>query len=135
MVFHEERVFRESFSAAIELMPPPAPIKEEIEGEQEYFAAIRDHEQAYGEYRAMLDAKIEEAIEAQEFPPGVVGLIPDGDRRVEWRWRGPVFEESTEDILNNSIVGAQPAGAGGQFDRGPAAPLPQQNRRGEVRYA
>lgn len=104
MVFHEERVFRESFSEAIKLVPPPAPIKEEIENEQEYFAAVRDHEQVYGEYRAMLDRKIEEAIEAQEFPPGVVGLIPDGDRRVEWRWRGPVFEESPEDILNNSIV-------------------------------
>jgi len=104
MIFHEERVFRESFSAAIELQPPPAPIKEEFEAEEEYFAAVRDHEQVYGEYRAMLDQKIEEAIEAQEFPPGVVGLIPDGDRRVEWRWRGPVFEESTEDILNNSIV-------------------------------
>ena len=104
MIFHEERVFRESFSVAIQLEPPPAPIKEEFEVEEEYFEAVHLHEQAYNEYRAVLDGKIEEAIEAQDLPPGVVGLIPDGDRRVEWRWRGPVFEESTEDILNNSIV-------------------------------
>ena len=37
-------------------------------------------------------------------PPSVVGLIPDGNRKVEWRWTGPVFEDGTEDILNSSIV-------------------------------
>ena len=37
-------------------------------------------------------------------PPGVRGLIPDGDITMLWRWLGPVYEESTQDILNNSIV-------------------------------
>jgi hypothetical protein len=105
MIYHEERVFRESFSSAINLAPPPAPIREEIEGGDEaYYAAVADHERVYQEYRSLLDEKIQEAIESREFPKGVVGLIPDGDRRVEWRWRGPVFEESSEDLLNASIV-------------------------------
>jgi hypothetical protein len=105
MIYHEERVFRESFSAAIKLVPPPAPIREEFEGDDEaYFKGVADHERVYNEYRGLLDEKIREAIETREFPNGVVGLIPDGDRRVEWRWRGPVFEESPEDMLNSSIV-------------------------------
>ena len=37
-------------------------------------------------------------------PPGVTGLVPDGSTKVAWRWEGEVFEESTDDILNNSIV-------------------------------
>ena len=43
-------------------------------------------------------------IETQMIPPSVVGLIPDGDITVLWRWLGPVYEDSTQDILNNSIV-------------------------------
>lgn len=104
MIYHEERIFRESFSSAIGLIPPEAPVRENFPEEQEYFAAIQEHEAQYKGYRQELDARIQEAIETREFPGGVVGLIPDGDRRVEWRWRGPVFEESTEDILNSSIV-------------------------------
>ena len=37
-------------------------------------------------------------------PQGVIGLIPDGSTKVSWRWLGEVFEEDTQDILNNSIV-------------------------------
>ena len=37
-------------------------------------------------------------------PPGVVGLVPDGSTKVSWRWMGEVFEEGTDDMLNNSIV-------------------------------
>lgn len=104
MIYHEERIFRESFSSSAGIIPPDSPMREDFEVEEEYYAAVQEHEAAYGEYRRELDAAIELAIEERNFPPGVVGLIPDGDRRVEWRWRGPVFEESTEDILNSSIV-------------------------------
>ena len=38
------------------------------------------------------------------FSNGVVGLIPDGNTKVAWRWLGEVFESDTQDILNNSIV-------------------------------
>jgi hypothetical protein len=43
-------------------------------------------------------------VKTQQVPPGVLGLIPDGDLTVQWRWLGPVYEETTQDILNNSIV-------------------------------
>jgi hypothetical protein len=33
-----------------------------------------------------------------------MGLIPDGDINVQWRWMGPVYEDTSQDILNNSIV-------------------------------
>jgi len=38
------------------------------------------------------------------FPPGVVGLPPYGDREVKWKWKGPVFESATRDVLDLSIV-------------------------------
>ena len=43
-------------------------------------------------------------LEAGEIPPGVTGLIPDGSTKVSWRWMGDVFEESSDDILQHSIV-------------------------------
>lgn len=46
--------------------------------------------------RAIADSGIELGLE---------GLPPLGDSRVTWRWTGPVFEESTQDSLNKSIVG------------------------------
>ena len=45
-------------------------------------------------------AKLDEG----DIPPGVTGLIPDGSTKVSWRWMGEVFEDSTDDVLNNSIV-------------------------------
>lgn len=104
MVYHEERIFRESFAAALKIKAPVAPIREEFPDQEAFDRAADQHAGAYQAFREKVDARIQAAIEVREFPAGVVGLIPDGDRRVEWRWRGPVFEESTEDILNNSIV-------------------------------
>jgi len=43
-------------------------------------------------------------LKSQQIPPGVLGLIPDGDVTMLWRWMGPVYEDSTQDTLNNSIV-------------------------------
>jgi hypothetical protein len=43
-------------------------------------------------------------VETKMIPPGVLGLIPDGDVTMLWRWTGPVYEETTQDTLNNSIV-------------------------------
>jgi hypothetical protein len=104
MVYHEERIFQESFARAAGILAPVAPIQEDFQDPAEFDNAAALYRQDYGGYRAQIDAAIQEAIETQAFPPGVIGLVPDGDRRVEWRWKGPVFEESTEDILNNSIV-------------------------------
>lgn len=104
MVYSEEQNFRRSFAAAKRLQEPQPPIREEMADEEAYEAAMAKYSKAYASYEQQLEAAIAKAIEVRKFPPGVTGLIPDGDRRVEWRWRGPVFEESTEDLLNNSIV-------------------------------
>ena len=104
VLFHEERIFRDSFAAAINLLSPPVPMREEFTDEQAFQEAIAAFQEAYQKFDATLEAKIAEAVQARQLPDGVVGLIPDGDRKIEWRWKGPVFEDSTEDILNSSIV-------------------------------
>jgi hypothetical protein len=39
-----------------------------------------------------------------QVPPGVFGLPPLGNREVKWRWTGPVFEDSPQDMQQKSIV-------------------------------
>ena len=104
IIFHEEKIFRDSFSAAIGLEKPAPPIRENFETEEDFAAAVDEFAAIEQDYKATLDASIREAVQAEQLPQGVVGLIPDGNRKVEWRWKGPVFEDGTEDILNSSIV-------------------------------
>ena len=105
VIFNEEQVFRDSFGAAMGLEKPPTPVQEEYGGDNEAFAKDLEAFMALEvAYRQKLEESIRQAVEEQAMPPGVQGLIPDGDRKVEWRWKGPVFEDGTEDILNNSIV-------------------------------
>jgi hypothetical protein len=37
-------------------------------------------------------------------PEGLSGLFPSGDRSVFWRWTGPVFEDSPQDLQLKSIL-------------------------------
>lgn len=104
VLFNEEKIFRESFAAAVGLEKPPVPLREEFADEEQYQEAVNAFAEAYQEFEQALESQIGEAVQARQLPPGVVGLIPDGDRKIEWRWKGPVFEDSTEDILNSSIV-------------------------------
>ena len=104
IIFHEEKIFRDSFALAIGLQKPAPPIKEDFPEEGDYDQAVGAFQQAERDYDSQLELSIREAVQSTELPPGVVGLIPDGNRKVEWRWRGPVFEDGTEDILNSSIV-------------------------------
>jgi hypothetical protein len=63
---------------------------------------------AYNQAMEMFEEQVKRLmmaiLQTQQIPPGVVGLIPDGDVTIQWRWMGPVYEDSTQDILNNSIV-------------------------------
>lgn len=104
IIYQEEQIFRDSFSAAIGLKKPEPPLQENYPDRAQFEAAVQGYETVYSKYEQKLEAKIYESIQNQQLPPGVVGLVPDGDRRVDWRWMGPVFEDSTEDILNSSIV-------------------------------
>ncbi len=104
VLFNEEKIFRESFAAAVGLEPPPVPLREEFPDAQQYQEAVAAFRDTYQQFEEALEAQIRDAVQARQLPPGVVGLIPDGDRKIDWRWLGPVFEDSTEDILNSSIV-------------------------------
>ena len=37
-------------------------------------------------------------------PEGVVGLIPDGSTKVDWRWMGESLKMTHKTYFNNSIV-------------------------------
>ena len=104
IIFNEEKIFRESFAAAIGLQRPPAPIREDFPEQVLFEEAVNAHQAISKEYEGTLEVEIGNAIQSRALPEGVVGLIPDGDRKIEWRWKGPVFEDGTEDILNSSIV-------------------------------
>jgi hypothetical protein len=105
MIAHEESMFRQSFAQAIGLKKPEIPLPEEFgEDIKGYEAAMEKYEKANGRFINKREEEIRATLEAGEIPQGVVGLVPDGSTKVSWRWMGEVFEESTDDILNNSIV-------------------------------
>tara|TARA_B100001996_G_scaffold71315_1_gene52322 strand:+ start:5427 stop:7661 length:2235 start_codon:yes stop_codon:yes gene_type:complete len=104
IIFHEEKIFRDSFALAIGLKRPAPPIEENFQPGEDYDMAVGAFQEQEKAYDEQLELAIREAVQSTELPPGVVGLIPDGNRKIEWRWKGPVFEDGTEDILNSSIV-------------------------------
>ena len=105
MIAHEENMFRESFAAAIGLKKPEIPLPEEFgEDFKAYEAAMEKYNKAISRFIKKREEEIRATLETGEMPEGVVGLIPDGSTKVSWRWMGDVFEEGTDDILNNSIV-------------------------------
>jgi hypothetical protein len=98
IIYQEEQLFRSTLAAAAGIEKPvPLPPGAPPEAEQGYQEAL----QAYNDQLKKLMMAL---IETQMIPPGVTGLIPDGDVTVQWRWLGPVYEDSTQDVLNNSIV-------------------------------
>jgi len=98
IIFQEERLFRESLAAAAGLekpldLPETAPAED-----------VAAYEQAMELFNEQVKGLMMAAVQTQQLPPGITGLIPDGDVTIQWRWLGPVYEDSTQDILNNSIV-------------------------------
>jgi len=104
MIYAEERNFRESFAAALGIEEPMLPLPEEYRDEEMYKKAAEKYKKDYRKFVEKRDDEMRARLDSGEIPPGVTGLIPDGSTKVSWRWMGEVFEESTEDILNNSIV-------------------------------
>ena len=104
MIFTEEDMFRKSFAAAVGLEEPMMPLPEDYE-DQELFAKENEkYFKAYEKFTVERDELLRATLDSGDLPPGITGLIPDGNNKVSWRWMGEVFEESTDDILNNSIV-------------------------------
>ena len=104
MIYTEEDMFKRSFAAAIGLEEPVALLPEDYPSPEEYQVANEMFLTAYQAFVQERDNELRARLDSGEIPPGVTGLIPDGSTKVSWRWMGEVFEESTDDILNNSIV-------------------------------
>ena len=98
IIFQEERMFRDTLAAAAGL-EKPLELPETATDED-----ILMYEEAMGMYEEQVKQLMMACLRTQQIPPGVLGLIPDGDVTIQWRWLGPVYEDSTQDILNNSIV-------------------------------
>ncbi|MFZ9115078.1 MAG: hypothetical protein ACO24D_18335, partial [bacterium] len=98
IIFQEERLFRDTLAAAAGLERPIEPAED----------APPEEVQMYRDALVGFEERIKQlmmaCVRTQQIPPGVLGLIPDGDLTIQWRWLGPVYEDSTQDILNNSIV-------------------------------
>ena len=104
MIHTEEKNFRESFAIAMGIKEPLMPLPEEFEDPKEFEEAMEKFENAYKRFVNKRDKEMRAKLDTGDIPPGVTGLVPDGSTKVSWRWMGEVFEESTDDILNNSIV-------------------------------
>jgi hypothetical protein len=114
MILHEERMFNESFAAAIGLTKPQIPLQEEFQDPEEYMKANEKYMKDLAKFEKQRNDELSATLESGDMPPGVTGLIPDGSTKVDWRWMGEVFEESSDEILQNSIVvrNLQEAGVG-----------------------
>ena len=97
MIFQEEQIFRKSLAYASGIKYPAPPEDPEDE------AAVAKYEKQKANYEKKLQKAIDTALETKEIPDGVLGLAPDGDRQVDWRWMGPVYEDTAQDKLNQSI--------------------------------
>ena len=104
MIHSEEKNFKESFAVAMDLKEPLPPLIEEFEDPAEFEKAEEAFSKKYLSFVKKRDKMLSAKLDEGDIPDGVTGLIPDGSNKVSWRWMGEVFEDSTEDILNNSIV-------------------------------
>jgi len=97
MIFQEEQIFRKSLAYASGIKYPDPPQDPEDEAQQ------AKYEKAKATYEKKLQKAIDSAVQTKTIPDGVLGLAPDGDRSVNWRWMGPVYEDTAQDKLNQSI--------------------------------
>lgn len=98
IIYQEEQLFRMSLAAAAGIERPVEPAADAPKEEKDAYT------EAATQFEALVQEAINVAIQEQAVPQGVTGLIPDGDVTMLWRWTGPVYEDSTQDVLNNSIV-------------------------------
>jgi hypothetical protein len=98
IIYQEEQLFKTTLAMAAGL-EKPVDLPDGASPEEEMA-----YEEAMKQYNDQLKQLMMACVETQQIPPKVIGLIPDGDLTILWRWMGPVYEDSTQDILNNSIV-------------------------------
>ena len=96
MIFQEEQIFRKTLAQASGIKYPEAPVDDTPE-------SLAKFEKQKITYEKKLQKAIDLARETKEIPNGVLGLVPDGDRTVAWRWMGPVYEDTAQDKVQQSI--------------------------------
>ena len=82
MIYNEEELFNISFGAAIGL-EKPVPLQEDFQGDQEAYE--KENEKFMKAMQKYMQTRTEEMrarLDSGEIPPGVTGLIPDGDTQV-----------------------------------------------------
>ena len=97
IIFQEEQIFRKSLAFSSGIKYPELPENDEDP------KALEKYEKQKVKYEQKLQQAIDTAVETRQIPDGVLGLAPDGDRTVLWRWMGPVYEDTAQDKLNQSI--------------------------------
>ena len=114
MITHEEKMFNESFAIAVGLVKPIIPLQEDFQDPAEFQVANDKYMKELQKFEAKKQEMLRATLESGDMPPGVTGLVPDGSTKVDWRWMGEVFEDSSDEILQNSIVvrNLQEAGVG-----------------------
>lgn len=83
----EERLFKASIATALST-------EKEVVSPENVTDAIA--------MEALTNPELQKALAKGNWQP--VGLPPLGDRTIQWRWLGPVFEDSPQDVLQKSIV-------------------------------
>ena len=96
MIFQEEQIFRQTLAESSGIKYPELPAEETPE-------AMEKYEKQKANYEKKLQKAIDVARETKEIPPDVHGLVPDGERTVAWRWMGPVYEDTAQDKVQQSI--------------------------------
>ena len=114
MIKHEERMFDESFAVAMGLKKPEIPLQEDFQDPKEFELANEKFFKKMQAFERKKNELLGVTLESGEMPNGVTGLIPDGSTKISWRWMGEVFEDTSDEILQNSIVvrNLQEAGVG-----------------------
>ena len=97
IIFHQEKMFEDSFASVIKLKKPNPP----LDNSPEESARVENETQKYD---SKLKKAIQEALSTATVPYGVFGLPPDGDREVSYRFQGDVYEDTAYDINQKSIV-------------------------------
>jgi len=97
IIYHQEQIFRESFIVASGMKVPTPPKEQTQENLEKYQASLR-------RFDVKVDKAMQLAIQERKVPPGVVGLPEDGEREVDYRFQGDVYEDTAYDINQKSIV-------------------------------
>ena len=121
MIMHEETLFRESLGQALNIAKPEPVLPEALpapaapggatsapggaqQGEKQLQLAQQQYDTAMIAWRQRIGDAVNQIKDSGQIPPDVIGLLPDGTTVIDWRWMGEIFDDSAQEILQQSIV-------------------------------